>query len=71
MKKDHNLNNPASEPAHSPLNVTSRVHFDLSSPVPKGKLADWLGSLPENATIQFTGISSGKVQFVASWKEVR
>lgn len=68
-----NLTNPASEPEHAPVEVTCTVTFDMFSGAkfPKKKFERWLASLPDTAKIRFTGISSGKPYFEASWTEER
>lgn len=72
MKKDSNLSNPASEPEHAAMEVTVGVHFDLyRGPVPKGKLQQWLASLPDSARVSFEGVHSGKAHFEAAWTEQR
>lgn len=73
MKSRHsNLSNPNSEPEHAPIEVNCTVHFDpYQGAFPRNKLIRWLESLPEDAKIKFTGISSGKPHFTATWKETR
>jgi len=71
MSRHQNLSNPNAEPARAEIDITCTVHFDWQGPFPKRKLQEWLESLPEEAKIRFTGISSGKPYFEASWKESR
>lgn len=72
MKKDRNLSNPKSEPAHAEVAVSCTVYFDpYQGAFPRTKFLEWLVSLPEDAKIQFTGVSSGKPHFEATWKESR
>jgi hypothetical protein len=71
MSKHSNLSNKTSDPAKAPLDVVCVVHFDLYGAVPKGKLAEWLASLPEQARVKCEGLSQGKVFFEATWKEER
>ena len=70
-QRNTNLSNPNSDPEFAPLDVRCSVHFDLGGKVPKDKLQTWLGSLPDQAKVEFTGISDGRVRFVAEWREAR
>lgn len=69
--RHHNLNNPDSDPAKVPLTVSCRVHFHGSETVPKAKLAEWLDTLPAEATVRFSGHRNGKIEFEATWTEAR
>jgi hypothetical protein len=72
MKKDHNLSNPNSEPAHAELDVQCTVHLDLyRGKFPRTKMIEWLESIPEDANITFSGWAQGKPHFTAFWKESR
>lgn len=72
MRRDNNLSNKDSSPAHTVLHVSTTVHFDpYQGKFPKAKLIEWLNSLPDDAKITFTGLAQGKPHFEATWKEDR
>lgn len=53
------------------LEVSVRTEFVHIESFKKTDLEAWLAKLPSNARVKFTGISSGKIILVSTWKERR
>jgi len=61
-----------SQPEHQlELEVSVRTEFTHIESFKKTDLEVWLAKLPQDARVEFTGISNGKIVLTSSWKERR